>query len=149
MRRTRALSLVAAVIWTCGAIDATQSDAQAPSESAVDTTPASTDPVPATSSAAIDAGTYAVRLRDLEQRVNELKGCSSGTIHQIERRIRRPIVIIRWFRHLNPIHCAVPIPDGRGIAWSAAYKKKCKKDSKCHAKILPNDIIRYFLPLPG
>jgi hypothetical protein len=73
MRRTKALSLVAGFIWVWGVFAASQSGAQAPSEPVTEATPTPADAAPATSNAAIDAGTYAVRLRDLEQRVNELK----------------------------------------------------------------------------
>ena len=69
MRRIVALSVVAACVWA-GGFDALPARAQAPSE-----TPSEDAPAPAASPQAesIDAGTYAVRLRDLEQRINELK----------------------------------------------------------------------------
>ena len=69
MRRTVALSVVAVCIWAGAAVAATPVQAQPPSE-----TPAeAAEPTPAAPAAPIDAGTYAVRLRDLEQRINELK----------------------------------------------------------------------------
>lgn len=70
MRRTVALSLAVAVLCVVGfaAPSLHRADAQMaePSSPAAETTPA---PV----RTEIDAGTYAVRLRDLEQRINELK----------------------------------------------------------------------------
>jgi len=73
MRRTVALSVALLCIGAGSAIAAAQTgDAQAPD------TPTEASAAPeATASPApakpIDAGTYAVRLRDLEQRINELK----------------------------------------------------------------------------
>ena len=69
MRRTVALSVVAACIWAGGSIAAPQAHAQEPSESPTE----AARPAPAAPAEPIDAGTYAVRLRDLEQRINELK----------------------------------------------------------------------------
>ena len=69
MRRTVALSVVAACIWAGGLTAAAHVQAQKPSESPT----ASAEPTPAAPTEPIDAGTYAVRLRDLEQRINELK----------------------------------------------------------------------------
>jgi len=73
MRRTVALSVALLCIGAGGAFAAAQAqDAPAPSTS----TDASAAPVvaaPAAPDRTIDAGTYAVRLRDLEQRINELK----------------------------------------------------------------------------
>ena len=73
MRRTVALSVVAACIWAGGAIAAAQTDGPAPSSTVSETPAAAEEAVPTASSKPIDAGTYAVRLRDLEQRINELK----------------------------------------------------------------------------
>ena len=72
MRRTVALSVVAACIWAVGVI-APGAAAQEPSESAAQASPIPTEAVPAAPTRSMDAGTYAVRLRDLEQRINELK----------------------------------------------------------------------------
>jgi len=73
MRRTVALSVALLCIGAGSAIAA----AQAQNAPAPDTpTEASTAPevaAPAAPANTIDAGTYAVRLRDLEQRINELK----------------------------------------------------------------------------
>ncbi len=73
MRRTVALSVALLCIGAGGAFAAAQAqDAPAPNTS----TDASAAPVvaaPAAPDRTIDAGTYAVRLRDLEQRINELK----------------------------------------------------------------------------
>lgn len=76
MRRTVALSVVAACIWAGGAVAAAQSTGAPPPD-----VPGLPPDVPAKAAPAaptapgepIDAGTYAVRLRDLEQRINELK----------------------------------------------------------------------------
>ena len=69
MRRTVALSFVAVCIWAGAAVAATPVQAQPPSETPTE----AAEPTPAAPAAPIDAGTYAVRLRDLEQRINELK----------------------------------------------------------------------------
>jgi hypothetical protein len=69
MRRTVALSVVAVCIWAGAAVAATPVKAQPPSETPTE----AAEPTPAAPAAPIDAGTYAVRLRDLEQRINELK----------------------------------------------------------------------------
>ncbi len=66
MRRTVALSAVAACIWLGGAVAAAQAEGSEPPAAAEEA-------VPSAPSKPIDAGTYAVRLRDLEQRINELK----------------------------------------------------------------------------
>lgn len=73
MRRTVALSVVAACIWAGGAVAAAQTG-DTPKTNTDSEAPAAPEEVsPATPSKPIDAGTYAVRLRDLEQRINELK----------------------------------------------------------------------------
>lgn len=69
MRRTVALSVVAACMWVGGAVAATQLGAQPPSESPSE----AGGPARSAPAEPVDAGTYAVRLRDLEQRINELK----------------------------------------------------------------------------
>ena len=78
MRRTVALSVALLCIGAGSAFAAAQAqDAPAPNTS----TDASAAPVvaapagaaPAAPDRTIDAGTYAVRLRDLEQRINELR----------------------------------------------------------------------------
>lgn len=66
MRRTVALSVVAACIWVGGAVAAAQAEGS-------EQPAAAEEAVPSAPSQPIDAGTYAVRLRDLEQRINELK----------------------------------------------------------------------------
>jgi len=73
MRRTVALSLVVAGMcaWSLGALVGDHARAQ-PVES-TESSPPATDATATTSETEIDAGTYAVRLRDLEQRINELK----------------------------------------------------------------------------
>jgi hypothetical protein len=69
MRRTVALSVTLVCIWAAGA--AAQAEGTPPPDAP---TEASAAPVASAASAeSIDAGTYAVRLRDLEQRINELK----------------------------------------------------------------------------
>ena len=73
MRRTVALSFVAACIWAGGAIAASGVQAQASSEPPTEAGAASAEATPAPPADPMDAGTYAVRLRDLEQRINELK----------------------------------------------------------------------------
>jgi hypothetical protein len=69
MRRTIALSVTLVCIW--GATAAAQAEGTRPPDapSGKSATPAA----PAPPAESIDAGTYAVRLRDLEQRINELK----------------------------------------------------------------------------
>lgn len=69
MRRTVALSVLVTSIWLSGAFVSPGADAQGASEPSTEAPTASATPAPA----GMDAGTYAVRLRDLEQRVNELK----------------------------------------------------------------------------
>ncbi len=80
MRRTVALSIVALCVWVGGAMAAAQGTP--PDEPSAGASPAaaqSGSPVaPATVTSgsqqvALDAGTYSVRLRDLEQQINELK----------------------------------------------------------------------------
>ena len=66
MRGTVALSVVAACIWAGAAVAVAQTTGAPSSE-----TPGEAAPEEPTQS--IDAGTYAVRLRDLEQRINALK----------------------------------------------------------------------------
>ena len=69
MRRTVALSVT--IVCMCAAGAAAQADGTPPPEAPAE---ASAAPVASAASAeSIDAGTYAVRLRDLEQRINELK----------------------------------------------------------------------------
>jgi len=69
MRGRVALSVLAACMWLGGAIAPSAAQAQASPAAA---TQASSTSAEATR-APMDAGTYAVRLRDLEQRINELK----------------------------------------------------------------------------
>lgn len=74
MRGRVALSIVAACLCGSVAVAMAQTGEQQPSgeaEPPAEPTPAVLMPPPP--SDAIDAGTYAVRLRDLEQRINELK----------------------------------------------------------------------------
>jgi hypothetical protein len=73
MRRTVALSLVVAGICIGGLVVPSLAGvhAQATEPATASPSPAETKPAPARTD--IDAGTYAVRLRDLEQRINELK----------------------------------------------------------------------------
>jgi len=76
MRRTVALSIVAACMWAAGTIASAQPSGTPPPgvPEVPPDTPAKTETAaPAARAEAIDAGTYAVRLRDLEQRINELK----------------------------------------------------------------------------
>jgi len=78
MRRIVALSVVtaciwAACIWVGGSVAAAQSDGAAPPEPGTEASAPAEAAVPSAPSKPIDAGTYAVRLRDLEQRINELK----------------------------------------------------------------------------
>jgi hypothetical protein len=73
MRRTVALSVALLCIGAGGAFAAAQAqDAPAPNTS-TDASAARAVAAPAAPDRTIDAGTYAVRLRDLEQRINELK----------------------------------------------------------------------------
>ena len=73
MRRTVALSVALLCIGAGGAFAAAQAqDAPAPNTS-TDASAAPAVAAPAAPDRTIDAGTYAVRLRDLEQRINELK----------------------------------------------------------------------------
>lgn len=69
MRRTIALSVLATSIWLSGALLSPGADAQGADAPSTEPPSASAAPAPD----GMDAGTYAVRLRDLEQRVNELK----------------------------------------------------------------------------
>lgn len=73
MRRIVALSALAACIWVSGSVAAAQASGAAPSESGTEASAPAQEAVPSVASKPIDAGTYAVRLRDLEQRINELK----------------------------------------------------------------------------
>jgi len=69
MRRTVALSVT--LVCMCAAGAAAQAEGAPPPDASAE---ASAEPVASAASAeSIDAGTYAVRLRDLEQRINELK----------------------------------------------------------------------------
>jgi len=69
MRRTVALSVT--IVCMCAAGAAAQAEGAPPPDAPAE---ASAAPVASAASAeSIDAGTYAVRLRDLEQRINELK----------------------------------------------------------------------------
>ena len=69
MRRTVALSVT--LVCMCAAGAAAQAEGAPPPDASAE---ASAAPVASAASAeSIDAGTYAVRLRDLEQRINELK----------------------------------------------------------------------------
>ncbi len=70
MRRTVALLVVAACIGAGGASGAAWAQEAAKTDTA---TEAANAPQAAPPSESMDAGTYAVRLRDLEQRINELK----------------------------------------------------------------------------
>ena len=69
MRRTIARSVLATSIWLSGALLSPGADAQGADAPSTEPPSASAAPAPD----GMDAGTYAVRLRDLEQRVNELK----------------------------------------------------------------------------
>ena len=69
MRRTVALSVLASSIWLSGALLSPAAKSQGASAEPTEAPRASATAAPA----GMDAGTYAVRLRDLEQRVNELK----------------------------------------------------------------------------
>lgn len=78
MRRIVALSVVTACIWAAsiwvgGSVAAAQSGSATPPETGTEASAPAEAAVPSTPSKPIDAGTYAVRLRDLEQRINELK----------------------------------------------------------------------------
>ena len=66
MRRIVALSVTLVCIWGVGA--AAQAEGTPPSDAPTEASAAAAPP-----GESIDAGTYAVRLRDLEQRINELK----------------------------------------------------------------------------
>jgi len=74
MRGRVALSVVMACLWAGGAVAVAQPEEASPPATST-ATPAETTTAPAAPAARepIDAGTYAVRLRDLEQRINELK----------------------------------------------------------------------------
>ena len=76
MRRTVALSgavtcIWVACIWAGGAIAVAQTEAAPTPDTKASVAPEEAAPAPP--STPVDAGTYAVRLRDLEQRINELK----------------------------------------------------------------------------
>ena len=77
MRRTLAISLVVASMCVGGSalLNLGDAGAQAPEAAPAPSkaAPASSNATPAPTRTEIDAGTYAVRLRDLEQRINELK----------------------------------------------------------------------------
>jgi len=73
MRRTVALSVIGACIWLGGAIAAAQPEKALPLASDSEVSTAAEEAIPNAPRKPIDAGTYAVRLRDLEQRINELK----------------------------------------------------------------------------
>jgi hypothetical protein len=73
MRRTVALSVVLACFWAGGAIAMAQTAGTPPPNTPSEASAPPEEAAPAAPSKAIDAGTYAVRLRDLEQRINELK----------------------------------------------------------------------------
>lgn len=76
MRRTVALTVVAGCMWWGGAVAMGQTAGEPPSPDAsteISTASEEAAPAPTPPRKAIDAGTYAVRLRDLEQRINELK----------------------------------------------------------------------------
>lgn len=77
MRGRVALTVVAVAVWVVAATASGQSEEESVTDVTVETEEleeappaAATPPPPPTE---IDAGTYAVRLRDLEQRINELK----------------------------------------------------------------------------
>lgn len=72
MRRIVALSVVAACLVAGAEIAAAQAGGPPPTD-APSEAPAEANTSKAATSRPIDAGTYAVRLRDLEQRINELK----------------------------------------------------------------------------
>ena len=69
MRRTIALSVTLVCIWGATAAAQAEGTPTPDAPSGTSATPAA----PAPPAESIDAGTYAVRLRDLEQRINELK----------------------------------------------------------------------------
>ena len=73
MRRTVALSVVLACMCTGGAIAAAQTEGALPTDTPTETSVAPERAALAEPSEPIDAGTYSVRLRDLEQRINALK----------------------------------------------------------------------------
>ena len=73
MRRIVALSVIAACIWVGGSVAAAQAEGAEPPETSTEASAPAEAAVPSAPSKPIDAGTYAVRLRDLEQRINELK----------------------------------------------------------------------------
>jgi hypothetical protein len=72
MRRTVALTVVAACLLAGGATAAAQAGETATADPSREAA-AATDKSRTAASKPMDAGTYAVRLRDLEQRINELK----------------------------------------------------------------------------
>jgi hypothetical protein len=78
MRRIVALSaavtcICLACIWAEGATAAAQTNDAPAADTPTEASVAPEEAAPAAPSKPIDAGTYAVRLRDLEQRINELK----------------------------------------------------------------------------
>jgi hypothetical protein len=73
MRGTVALSIVAACIGVGSAFGAVQAKAVPPPDTAAEASAATSKSAPAAADQTIDASTYSVRLRDLEQRINELK----------------------------------------------------------------------------
>jgi len=73
MRRTVALSVVLACIGAGGAVAAAPAGAAPTRDTSNEPSKAAQEAAPAAPGKPIDAGTYSVRLRDLEQRINELK----------------------------------------------------------------------------
>ena len=74
MRWRVALSVVVACLWAGGTVAVAQTQEASPPDTSTETPrEAATTPATPAAGAPIDAGTYAVRLRDLEQRINELK----------------------------------------------------------------------------
>jgi len=73
MRRIVALSVAVACIWAGTAVAVGPRADAAPPETPVEAAAGNRSATATTSGKPIDAGTYAVRLRDLEQRINELK----------------------------------------------------------------------------
>ncbi len=72
MRRRVALSVLVGCMWGVAVVSVAQPP-QTPDPGSVVTPAATATEVVAVGGEPIDAGTYAVRLRDLEQRINELK----------------------------------------------------------------------------
>lgn len=73
MRRTVALSIVATCMWAGSSVFAIQAEAAPPPDTPTEASPAPSKTAASAADKTIDASTYAVRLRDLEQRINELK----------------------------------------------------------------------------